>query len=403
MARRKPPISKPAPGLRQRWRARTEDWRIWWEPSAAQRATGLKPIVLDADRLAWSNKEAAKLSRQAETALQRRNPVARRNSNPSRNSIDALVTAFLVPNNRRFHKNSAAHKKNVRYDIDRILDRWSGTAVRSMTKPVIYTWYETLYADHGARMSQRLVGTLSTLLSYAALKGMVDVNPVIRMGMETPTPRARLITWAEYDELDAAADRLSLPSMRLALSLAMFMGQRGTDCWNVTAGDFALHAIDKDQDPVLCWRLVRSKDRKQKLNYLRVHPEVQPLVDAALARVAAADWPGAPIPNDAHLVIQDISGNPMNEHYFQKSIAKIRAEAATRLPSVATIQFRDLRRTFSNNARHAGMASDDVDDALGNTAGSDPNLRQVYMPASDERAASAILAVQRPKDTRKRA
>lgn len=403
MASRKPPIAKPAPGLRQRWRVRTKDWRIWWEPSPAQRATGLKPVDLDADRLTWSNKKAAALSRQAETNLQRRNPVARRIANPSKNSIDALVITFLDPKNRRFHRNSTAHKKNVRYDIGRILDRWGGTAVRSLTKPVVYTWYETLYADHGARLAQRLIGTLSTLLSYGALKGLVDVNPLIRMGLETPTPRARLISWPEYDALDAAADRLALPSMRLALALSMFMGQRGTDCWNVTAGAFVQHVIDRGQDPVLCWRLVRSKDRKKKLSYLRVHPEVEPHIDAALARLAAADWPGAPIPDDARLVIQDISGNPMNEHYFQKSFAKIRASAAERLPSVASAQFRDLRRTFSNNARHAGMVSDDVDDALGNTAGSDPNLRQVYMPASDERAASAIMAVQRPEETKKRA
>lgn len=403
MSARKPPISKPAPGLRQRWRARSRDWRIWWEPSASQRAAGLKVVELDANRLTWSNKKAAALTRQAEGALQRRNPVSRRNTNPGKNSIDALVTAYLDPKNRRFHKNSTSHKKNVRYDIGRILDRWGGTAARNLTKPVVYTWYETLCADHGLRLAQRLVGTLSTLLSYGALKGVVPYNPLIRMGMETPEPRARLISWPEYDALDAASDRLSLPSMRLTLALSMFMGQRGTDCWNVTAGDFVQHVIDKDQGPVLCWRLVRSKDRKQKLNYLQVHPEVRPHIDAALARLAAADWPGAPIDDTARLVIQDNSGNPMNENYFQQSFAKIRAEAADRLPSVKTAQFRDLRRTFSNNARHAGMVSDDVDDALGNTAGSDPNLRQVYMPASDERAASAILAVQRPKETKKRA
>jgi hypothetical protein len=380
------PIKQKVPGLRQRYRAR-DGWRVWWEPSKTQRLMGAKNVELRADQPTASVRKAKELNLKSGTAPKTETYRAR----TAPNSIEALRAAYLK--SPQFLTKKPKTRFEYEKDIIRIVDRWQGTDVRKLTKPKIYSWYEELYAAHGVWVSKRLVRMLSILLSYAELKGIIPTNPVVRMRMITPKSRNRTIDWAEFDALDAAAQDLELTNMRLAMHLAMFMGGRVTDVFNARAASFIMRTVDLDdgtgpQDR-LHWRIVRSKDStKQRLSYLVVHDDVLPLLSDALRAATAPQSP---------LVTRDHDARPFNDTSFPKEFARIREKAAETCPSVYDIQFRDFRRSFSNNSRHAGVVSDDVDDALGNTSGTDANLRQTYMPASDARAAKAILAIEHPR------
>ena len=75
----------------------------------------------------------------------------------------------------------------------------------------------------------------------------------------------------------------------------------------------------------------------------------------------------------------------------------MRARATAAAPEVAGLQFRDLRRTFGHLARLGGADPRDVGDALGNQAGFDPELGEIYMPPSFETASRAVAAITRPR------
>ena len=379
MTKPRKPIKNPPAGLRQRWRARSNDWRVWWEPNATQRAAGFEPVELNGSQPTWSIREAEKLNLQAGGPPK---PDTRRAAATGKHAIDTICSEYLQ--SPRYLNLAAKTQSEYRKDINRILDKWGGTDLRKMTKPVAHTWYEALYRAHGAAVSRRLIKLLSIIMSYAELRGRIAQNPLHRMQMVTPKGRRRTASWAEFDALEAAAVELEDNGMRLAMYLSMFQGQRATDTFEARAKDFI-----EDEAGRVTWRLIRSKDtRLGRLNNLVLHDETLPLVNAA---IAAADSP------HARLVTRRSDGASFDHETFSKAFADIRAIAAKTCPSVSDLQFRDLRRTFSDNARHAGIHSDDVDDALGNTSGTDPGLRQIYMPASDERAEAAINAIQRPQ------
>ena len=79
----------------------------------------------------------------------------------------------------------------------------------------------------------------------------------------------------------------------------------------------------------------------------------------------------------------------------------MRAEAAKRLPTCATLQFRDLRRTGAVWSRQGGASKSDVGDLMGNSAGQNARLATAYMPETYETSSRAIRAIRRPPSTKR--
>lgn len=73
-----------------------------------------------------------------------------------------------------------------------------------------------------------------------------------------------------------------------------------------------------------------------------------------------------------------------------------KAAVAAGYPAAASLQFRDLRRTFGVLSRAGGASADDTGDVLGNSAATNPRLRQTYMPPSLTTASRAVAAIGRP-------
>jgi len=297
-----------------------------------------------------------------------------------------------------------APKTRVSYDkgFRLIIVKWGDVPVQDFTKPVARTWYESLYRESGEWQAAALTRLLSILMAHAELRGWRPEmsNPCYRLGVKIPKGRTRVAGWEEFDALQAAAIRVGLPSIGVLAALSMLAGQRETDCFTATRDEFTQRSVrwPGAQDPVQVWVWDLSRSKTGAAGTILLHDELAPMVAAIMAR---------PAPADARLVIEERVGRPYDEDLFQSRWGEVRAAAIAGgtqpdgtvwapCPTLATLQFRDLRRSFSTHARRGGASVNDAGDVLGNSAANNSTIKGTYMPAEFFTAARAVSAVARP-------
>lgn len=388
--RAKPPIADPAPRLRQRQRA-DGTWRVWWEPTPALRDLGFQVVELSADKPTWSNRQAQDLNTQVERARkgQARHPV--REGGRTVRALIRSYTGTIDQPSRQWAKLSAATQRSYRGHLSLIDTKWGDYAVSQFTTPMMQTWYETLYSNSGATQANRVLATMSILMSHAVRLGWrpENSNPCYRLDKETTRPRDRIATWDEVDQLVAAADAIGHPAIGTAVLMAVLQGQRQTDIMKARVADFAPRSwLDAQGQQLtgLVWMFTRSK--RSTAAVLPVHPDLADRLSRTMAEATAA---GRDV-----LLHDAIVNRAYDMDLFQKRIAAAKRHALPTCPSLATLQFRDLRRTFSTWSRMGGASWEDAGDALGNRAGQDPLLGRTYMPPQFETARRAVMAVRRP-------
>ncbi len=398
------PGRKPArvPGLRERTRS-DGTIRVWWEPTPQARAAGWRAVELDANRMSWSRGEAMRLNSDVAKALS-----GDAGRSADRRTGHLLADLIVAYRKTPHYTHSLAEATRVSYGklLTIIATKWGTHPVAAFDSAVIDAWYETLFHARGARQAQALIRQMSILFELAERKTWrpKNSNPAARPKMVTPPPRSRAADWAELDALAAAAQRLGLPGMALAIMIAVCQGQRQADLRLAKRGDFRLlpilHPGEAEARPTWVWRFTRSKRRNDAL--VVVHDEVIPLLRAALADAGTAD---APLTAEDVLIRDPATGQGYSADLFRKRWSAVRAEAcraalaAGGQPTMADLQFLDLRRTFGVLGRAGGASRDDLGDVLGNSAAVNPLLGETYMPPSFHTASRAVQAVQRPKAT----
>lgn len=368
-------------GLRLRERA-DGTLRCWWEPNAAARKAGFtKSVELDAERMTWSHREAERLNREV-AAVQAGKPLPARGA--TGRTIEDLIETYM--RSRRFAGLAEATKADYRGKFSLIRKKWGSRLVADFSKPVVNAWYETLIEHAGAHQALSLVRGLSLLFSHAEIIGWrpEGSNPCARLGLKTPPPRKRVLTWAEIDALVAAAEGLGFHAMATAILLSVLEGQRQADVIAARRDAFDFVTVPGDEAPSWVWSFTRSKRGNEGV--LPVHPDLVERIAAARTR---------PAPGDA-LLVDDVTGRAFSASLFRHRFAAVREAAAKAVPSVDDVQFRDLRRTFGALARAAGASREDVGDVLGNSAATDPRLGETYMPPSYHTSRRAVLSIRRP-------
>lgn len=395
MTRRRLIIANPPAGLRERTRA-DGTTRIWWEPSPAARQLGFAPVDLDENRPTWSRRQAERLL--ADVARAQR--TGRRDTpRASSRTVDALIAdyqrslAYLEGLRPKTRASYAAHFRLI-------AEKWGPHQVRDFTKPVMRTWYETLFRTKSAHMAAAQLRAMSILLGHAEMIGWraEGSNPCYRLRMVTPAPRARAATWAEVDAITTTADRIGLPSIGTAALLSLLQGQRQTDIILARAGDFTTRITrdGSDRRARIQWTFTRSK--RGNAAALWLHDEVAPRIAPLLTGATP----------DRRLLHDEETGKPYTEDSFARRWAKVRAaaieaeSAAGRPTTLADLQFRDLRRTFGVLSRRGGSTRDDTADVLGNSAATNPRLAETYMPAQLDTASRAVDAIRRPAGATKK-
>ncbi len=395
---RKPrgPVGDPPPRLRQRLRA-DGTWRIWWEPEQKVRKLGFATVELDADTPVKAAREARKLNAAVDQArITGQAPVSRRGLI----CIEDAATDYQK--SLRFTRLATTTQNGYRSFLKTIIAKWGAEPVRDFTKPMADLWYETLYREKGPAAALALIRMLSVLMGHAERRGWrpEGSNPCTELGVTIPKGRARSAEWREYDALQAAAVRVGLHSIGLAVALSMLAGQRQTDVITALRGDFGPRMVRfpgaTKSVQVWIWTLTRSKTGAS--GTIMLHQELAPMVKAVL------DQPGEA---DGTLILDEISGEAYNLDTFQHRWAKVRAAAIAGgtqadgtiwqpCRSLASLQFRDLRRSFAVHSRRGGASVNDAGDALGNSAAVNFRIKGTYMPPEFFTAARAVSAVARP-------
>lgn len=366
-------------GIRQRLRA-DGTLRLWWEPSAEARARGVKPVDLDPGRVTWSIREARRLVQAAGT--------------PDRKRVTGTTINHAIDDFEKslaFRQLKPATQRSYRANHRLIRTKWGSHLVADFTKPVLRTWYETLHAASGNYQALNLIRSMSILFSHCETRGWREENsnPCARMKLEIPKGRRRVVSWAEFDALIAAADAAGLVAIGHAITLSAIQGARQTD---VLAPDrraffqIAVNVGDGQRETVWAWRFERSKRGNEAV--LALHDEAARRLGPALRSVSAG-----PIYHDER------TGRPYDGDLFRDRWSEVRAAAIKAgCKTLADVQFRDLRRTFGANSRAGGASKDDVGDVLGNSAAVNPMLADIYMAPQVETSLRAIRAIRRPAD-----
>ncbi|MBY5988183.1 tyrosine-type recombinase/integrase [Roseovarius atlanticus] len=383
------PIREKIKGLRQRQRG-DGSWRVWWEPSAAGRAAGLAPVDLDPERPTWSIGKARELGKDEAAAL---DAGTKRSTGPGGRTIDALINDYR--RSRFFKERKPATRRDYDIKLNAIARKWGSYAVAQFTKPVMNQWYETILDTGKAHWAAGQLRMMSVLMSHAETIGWrpEGSNPCFRLKMKATPKRGRRATWNEFDALMAAADQLhqagdaKMQRMATAIALSILCAQRREDILHARLSDFRDMQLRMENGApvdIFGWELTRSK--RGTYGIVPVHEEVAPRIRALQDQAAAGD----------EFLMAGPDGAPILPDTFWKLWKRIRAAAAKEEPTAATLQFRDLRRTFGKWSRAGGASKSDVADVLGNTADQDAGLSEVYMAPSLDTVLRAQAAVRRP-------
>ncbi|QPM89129.1 hypothetical protein [Pseudooceanicola algae] len=396
MSRIRKPIADKVTGLRQRQRA-DGTWRVWWEPSTQQRDLGISSIELDAERPGWTITQARRLANRARQALKAgKAPEDADQIRRGGRTIGALIGDYRRD---ELPDREPATQRSYRGWLQIIEDKWADELATDITHGVMYRWAKTLQRERGATQAKRVIAMMSILMAYAERIEWrpQNSNPCSKLGIAVPEPRRRIVSGAELAALEAAAEALGDDRARAtadAMRLSLFQGQRQTDVLAARVSAFrriVTRTIDGDEIVERTnWVWIFTRSKRKTEGALPVHPENLPLV---LRRVAQAEAAG-----DMDIPLLPGRNGLWTLDEFQKDWQRLRNRAAEDLPSCATIQYRDLRRTGSVWARQGGATKDDVGDVLGNTAAQNAQLMDTYMPASFETASRAIGAIRRPHD-----
>jgi integrase len=380
------PIREKITGLRQR--PRGDGWRIWWEPHATAARLGFKPVELSETRLTWSKREAERLNREVKQAMQTGDKPTPKSGD---RTMASLINTYMQ--SPQFKKLRPKTKQSYQSNLSIIDRKWGTENVTDFSKPIVATWYDANLEARGQWQAVSLNRTMSILFEFAERKGWrpENSNPAFKIRAKAPKGRARRLSWEESDALIAAAHKLEMPSMALAIGLSLYQGQRQTDVRKATPADFVwvTEANNQSLRRKLVWVLERSKRLTQ--GAMPIHTEILPEITQKLLDV----------PDDADtLLTDDSTGRPWSKDLFVKRFAAIRTEACKSCPSLHDVQFRDLRRTFGARARAGGATKDDTGDVLGNSAANNLELSEIYMAPQFETASRAVEAVQRPTPER---
>ncbi len=410
-------VSKTNKGGRTTWH---------WQPSAALAKAGWTPVALGADEAAAVD---AARARNLEVERWRAGGARPREV---RAIVKAATLAALIArykserlwnpktsaaDNNRQRRVAASTSKTYRTALAR-LEAWAGAQPLAFITPArVRALRDAMMADDadggiGHDPAHKTLKMLRTLCAFAIRCDLMVTNPAKDFDLSTPPPRTIVISPPAREALVAAADARAMPSMALAIMLGFAIGQREADLiqmgqrqyvalseHSVQPEDFAmLAALAPDGVP----RGIRLRQNKTNVwvevpvvGEVRVRLEAN--IDRARAGLATTILfdDTRPDGNRAGLYAGDAG-----QTRFQRDFADVRdaaIAAATKVGDpllageLATVQFRDLRRTCVVYLGELGLDAHLIVAITGHDIDETQRILKTYMPRTTGRAAHAIV------------
>lgn len=208
-------------------------------------------------------------------------------------------------------------------------DLWAAE-VASLDQTICYGLYEDLWENRGVATARGVLVALGMAIKWGMRSGKVrglKYNPARDLDMQSPKPRARFLTRQEFEALINAAEAAGRIDLADMLYCGVWTGQRQTDRLALQSsalrnGRFAL---------------------KQSKTGMVVNP---PIASAYQERLnAAARRREAKEIESPFVHLNENTWEPWNQWTYRNEFSAVRAAAAKKLPSVATVMEKDMRAT----------------------------------------------------------
>lgn len=393
--------------------------RYYWEPNPAQRKAGWKTVTLPTDLV-----EAIAAARKRNDDIANWRDGGARPSTIKRYVKKATFGHVLA--RYRAEKMPTLGKKTQRVDKTplRKLEEWAGDQPLSyITRARVRALRDAMCpggpgtAGHSAAFAVLKKGREVFSWAKNEMEDVVTVNPFDEFGLPAPDPRQ--IVW-EPDDVTyflATAAKLGWHSIGLAVWIGTYTGQREEDILNLSIKDWrevTLRQLRFDKDlyaqlasttgpdagKVMGIRVLQSKGKRWIGT--PIEGELRDRMEAAIA-AARARTAGETVASiaGARLLAKDTTGRPWEQADFIRRVKDVREAAIAqarmdgdpeRAERLATLQFRDLRRTCVVTLGELGLDDAGISAITGHTLATIKKILEVYMPRTEAMAARAIVA-----------
>lgn len=206
----------------------------------------------------------------------------------------------------------------------------------------LYDAYWKLHDLAGRNMAHGVLSDVSAWLEWCVKRRALAQNWAKLIDRETPPGRIRVGTWDELAALIAAAEAAGLPSIADAIVLGVDLSWSQVDrlklTWAQVGADYTV------------------KGSRQKTGRKGATPLLdglgKPRID--LIRARQREIYGANV-QPTHVIVCELTGKAWKGDHYRHKFAEIRALAAAKVPSVATLRDLDLRDTAITVAHAAGL------------------------------------------------
>lgn len=327
-----------------------------WQPTAALRAEGFSGERLPDDlKAAW--KRAEELNAAVDRhRLDTSKPVKRL---PLPQSLAWAAESYW--NSPEFRKLSATTQDDYRKQYRRIeADFGANQPVAAITKAVVYA-YRTKLADTPRQANYRL-SVLRLILEHAVRLDAITTNPARNFRALPTKPRRHIWSAEQINAFKAVA----LPSVQLAVDIALYTGQRPADVLGLQWSDV------KDG-----WvTLVQGKTGAT------VSLPVFSALDQALAATER---------KSAWILVNERTGRPWQQITFQREVAATIKRAGL---ADTGLHFQDFRRTSVVALAEAGATVPQIAAVTGHDIDECARIISTYLVPTKPQAEAAIRALE---------
>lgn len=385
--------------------------RCFWQPSTVLRKLGWKPLRL-ADELGQATEQARavnalladwKMARErgdkvatpaglldrlaanwaasdpAASQAVKFDVLARPNSPaveplPQPGTVSLLIDAFLA--HRRFAGKAAKTRRFYRQNLE-LIRRWGGDLpIGAITQGRLETFHDAL-AVKAPRTASAMVQSARRLWNWAATQDrfapLIQINPAARIELDfDPATKPRLWTDKQVAHMVATADAIGRPAVGTAILLAEWLGQRQGDILALPRAAWAdgWFAIDQAKTGAAA--------------EIPESPALRTRIEAELARQDAAGLAGVT------LLLNDLTGQPYDEHAFRRQFAEVRRAAAQRMAGCAGLKYMQLRHTAVTRLAEAGSTTPEIASITGHTLRSVDAILERYLVRTKRLAQNAV-------------
>lgn len=251
-----------------------------------------------------------------------------------------------------------------------------------------------------------------TLFAFAIANDLVERNPFLNFKLSAPPPRDVIWSPPAREMMVAAAAAAGMPSIALAIQLGFAIGQREADILGLTIAKYVAipeHKMQPEDYTTLARLAPDGIPRGIRIRQAKTKAWIEVPVTGSVRAQLEANIATAKAGSSTRIILDDtrpganahagIYHGDAGQTRFQRDFADVR-EAAIAVAvkegnpdlagELATLQFRDLRRTCVVYLGELGLDAHLIAAITGHDIDETQRILKTYMPRTTGRAARAI-------------